>query len=82
MSIITVRNLDPMAKRRIERRATAHGRSMEAEIRSILEAVPEPEASTGFAVAMQRVDLIMTGIDVEVDLPPRQVEFQREVEFT
>ncbi|MDR3360839.1 MAG: Arc family DNA-binding protein [Bifidobacteriaceae bacterium] len=35
--MITVRNLDPAAKRRIQMRAAAHGRSMEAEIRAILE---------------------------------------------
>jgi plasmid stability protein len=81
MSIITVRNLDPAAKRRIERRAAAHGRSMEAEIRDILESVPEPEPSTGFTAAMARVDLIMRDIEVEVDFPAREVEYQREVEL-
>ena len=82
MSVITVRNLDPAAKRRIERRAAAHGRSMEAEIRAILESAPEPEPGTGFDAAMRRVDIIMTGIEVEVEFPPRQVEYQREVGLT
>lgn len=54
---------------------------MEAEIRDILESVPEPEPSTGFTAAMARVDLIMRDIEVEVDFPAREVEYQREVEL-
>lgn len=39
-SIITVRNLDLAVKSKIQQRAARNGRSMEAEIRAILAAVP------------------------------------------
>ena len=44
MSSITIRNLDPAVKERLRIRATQHGRSMEAEARSILQSsLKEPE---------------------------------------
>ncbi len=38
MSSITIRNLDPALKERLRVQAARHGRSMEAEVRSILQA--------------------------------------------
>ncbi|MEX0428655.1 plasmid stabilization protein [Nocardioides sp. DS6] len=38
MAMMTVRNLSPEVQAKLKRRAAAHGRSMEAEARSILEA--------------------------------------------
>ncbi|WP_433601770.1 FitA-like ribbon-helix-helix domain-containing protein [Nocardia sp. CA-135953] len=44
---LNVRNLDPAIKATIQRRATRHGRSMEAEVRDILtRAATEGETST------------------------------------
>jgi len=44
MSSITIRNLDPAVKERLRIRAAQHGRSMEAEARSILQStLKEPE---------------------------------------
>jgi plasmid stability protein len=77
MSVITVRNLDPAVKRRIERRASAHGRSMEAEIRAILESTPEPGPRTGILAAMRRAHEAMG--EGALDLPPRAEEEQRDV---
>ncbi|HJU20157.1 MAG TPA: Arc family DNA-binding protein [Stellaceae bacterium] len=37
MSSITIRNLDPALKERLRIRAAEHGRSMEAEVRDILQ---------------------------------------------
>jgi plasmid stability protein len=76
-SVITVRNLDPEAKQRIQRRAAAHGHSMEAEIRAILEAVSEPEPLIFRAIRLARQ---AAGED-NWDLPPRESEQQREVRF-
>ena len=43
-SSITIRNLDRAVKERLRVRAAQHGRSMEAEVRSILQvALKEPE---------------------------------------
>jgi antitoxin FitA len=70
MAAVSIRNLDEDTKRRLQIRAAQHGRSMEAEIRTILEeAVAEPERSEGlFTTLMDRVSLIG---GVELDLAPR-----------
>lgn len=43
MAGITIRDLDPDVKERLRRRAAAHGRSMEAEARSILSEAVKPK---------------------------------------
>jgi antitoxin FitA len=43
MSQLIVRNLDPMMKERLKGRARRHGRSMEAEVRLILQDALQPE---------------------------------------
>ena len=70
MAAVSVRNLDEEIKRRLRIRAARHGRSMESEIRAILEeAVSEPEPSGGlFTVLLDRFGAIG---GVELDLPPR-----------
>jgi antitoxin FitA len=70
VAAVSIRNLDEDTKRRLRIRAAQHGRSMEAEIRAILEeAVREPERGGGlFTTLMDRVGAI-GGVDL--DLPPR-----------
>ena len=70
MAAVSIRNLDEDTKRRLRIRAAQHGRSMEAEIRAILEeAVKEPERPGGpFTVLMDRFGAIG---GVELDLQPR-----------
>ncbi len=45
---LSVRNLDPETIGRLKRRAAAHGRSAEAEVREILRASLAGEAEAGF----------------------------------
>jgi antitoxin FitA len=45
---LSVRNLDPGLVQRLKRRAAAHGRSAEAEVREILRASLAGEADAGF----------------------------------
>lgn len=53
MSALSIRNLDDRIKQRLRVRAASHGRSMEAEIRAILEeAVSEPKASEGLLTTL------------------------------
>ncbi|MDR1294770.1 MAG: hypothetical protein LBK59_07415 [Bifidobacteriaceae bacterium] len=59
MAMITVRNLDDAAKRRLQRRAAANGTSMEAEARAALEAVREPDEETGIFAAMRAAHTAM-----------------------
>ena len=79
MAAVSIRNLDEDTKRRLRIRAAQHGRSMEAEIRAILqEAVSEPERSGGlFTTLMERFGAI-GGVDL--DLPPRSTS-PRAAEF-
>lgn len=47
MAQLVVRNLEESVKKRLQRRARRHGRSMEAEVRDILRnAANEPEPRT------------------------------------
>ncbi len=69
MADISVRNLDRRVKEKLRVRAARHGRSMEAEIRAILEdAVREP-GQEGLASAMLSRFGEIGG--VELDLPAR-----------
>ncbi len=45
MSNITIDQLEPDLSHRLEQRATQHGRTIEAEIKSILSSVLNPETS-------------------------------------
>lgn len=75
MVTIVVRNLDEGVKQRLRVRAAKHGRSMEAEVRSILE---ESVREENFAVAI--IETFRKHGGVELDIPPR-TEMQRAVEF-
>jgi antitoxin FitA len=51
MSNITIDQLEPDLSRRLEQRAAQHGRTIEAEIKSILSSVLIPESSPQFDLA-------------------------------
>ena len=70
MAALSIRNLDDEVKHRLHARAARHGRSMEAEIRAILEeAVREPELRGNlFTVLLDRVGALG---GVELDIPAR-----------
>ena len=72
MATLTIRNVDAAVKERLRVRAARHGRSMEAELRSILsEAVradrdqPEPN----LAEAIRRRFAPLGGVDLEPHPP-------------
>lgn len=76
MATIVIRNLDEGVKQRLRVRAAQHGRSMEAEVRSIIEeSVREQE---NFAVAI--IETFRKYGGVELDIPAR-TDMPREVEF-
>jgi antitoxin FitA len=70
MATLTMRGLDDGTKARLRVSAARHGRSMEAEVRSILEEVlPAQQASGGLG---SRIHARFTAADgVELDLPRR-----------
>jgi plasmid stability protein len=68
MATITVRNVRPEVQRALKKSAAAHGRSMEAEVRAILER----EAGRGAAVtAWLEAAENLRGADLE--LPQRSM---------
>jgi len=80
MSALSIRNLDDRVKERLRVRAARHGRSMEAEVRSILtEAVTEPGEAPGLFQAI--MDRFGEQGGVELDLPPRATR-PRAAEFS
>lgn len=71
MAALSIRNLDDGVKERLRVRAARHGRSMESEIRAILEeAVSDPDDSEGLFTALLNRSSQIGGI--EIDLPPRE----------
>ena len=64
MSVITIRSLDPEVKARIQARAKANGRSMEAEVRAILAEVPAP-APSGVLAALPLIREIVGDDDID-----------------
>jgi plasmid stability protein len=70
MAGVTIRRLDDSVKERLRVRAAQHGRSMEAEIRTILaEAVAEDDQPGLFDVLVDRFQAL-GGVDLE--LPERR----------
>jgi antitoxin FitA len=72
MAALSIRNLDDGVKRRLRIRAARHGRSMEAEVRSILEeAVSEANTPVNPFEAFMGSFAKIGGVDL--DLPRRSV---------
>jgi antitoxin FitA len=74
MAILTIRNVEAAVKERLRVRAARHGRSMEAEARSILrEAVASErdETEPNLAEAIRRRFAPLGGAD-DIELPPRE----------
>jgi antitoxin FitA len=70
MATLTIRGLDDDTKARLRVRAARHGRSMESEVRSILdEALPPQRASGGLGSRIHARFAEVGG--VELDLPRR-----------
>jgi len=71
---ILVRNLEDTVKRKLQRRAARHGRSMEEEIRDILRDAVKDEGRTrkglGTAIAER-----FKGLGVEEDIPELRGHF-------
>lgn len=71
VATLTVRGLDDETKARLRVSAARHGRSMEAEVRAILDdALPSQPPSGGFG---SRIHARFAALDgVELDLPDRR----------
>lgn len=65
MTSITIRQLDSAIKAALKVRAAQHGRSMEAEVRSILQAAVETDAPDGQTLFDLAEDLFPASVRVK-----------------
>jgi plasmid stability protein len=70
MATLTIRGLDEDTKARLRVSAARHGRSMEAEVRAILEDALPPEQATGGLGSRIRARFAAIG-GVELEAPNR-----------
>jgi plasmid stability protein len=74
MASLTVRNLDDNVKKRLRKRAAENGRSLEAEVRDILNktAASRPsKAQTGLDLVKPLMEFTRKYGPVELEFPPR-----------
>ena len=72
MSSVTVRNIPEATHRALKARASQHGRSTEAEIRSILENAVRP--ALGMGAALAAIGQSLGGITLDLPRDPRQIQ--------
>ena len=63
MPILTVRNIPEETHRALRHRAAEHGRSTEAEVRSILEEAVRPQKRMKIGTALFRIGQEIGGMD-------------------
>jgi plasmid stability protein len=76
---VAVRRLCPETHRALKLHALGHGRSMEAEIRAILDAAVKPAHEIGIGSALAALGRRFRGVDLEIkrDLAPaRPIRFE------
>lgn len=80
MAALSIRNLDDDVKRRLRLRAAEHGRSMEAEVRTILEEAvrPRPRSDNLFRELYERFQEL-GGVELEL---PERTRYPREIDFS
>jgi plasmid stability protein len=79
MATLTIRGLDPVTHARLRVEAARHGRSMEAEVRAILqERLMQSPAERGLG---SRIRARFQGLEGDLELPDRSVELPRAAEF-
>ena len=83
MAMLTVRNLPDEVHRALRMRAAGHGRSTEAEVRTILEEAVRPQGRMKLGSMLVAIGREVRLTDEEVDLInqrdkslPRPVEFE------
>lgn len=72
MPTVTVRNLPEATHQALKLRASQHGRSIEAEIRFILESAVAPKVGLGSALAA--IGRGLGGVELDVQRDQRPIE--------
>jgi antitoxin FitA len=72
MATLTIRNLDDDVKQRLRVRAAQHGRSMEEEVRTVLQAsVEQDRGAKPGGLATRIIERFKPLGGVELEIPPR-----------
>jgi plasmid stability protein len=79
MATLTIRGLDPVTHARLRVEAARHGRSMEAEVRAILQERLAPSA--GERGLGSRIRARFQGLESDLELPARRSDLPRAAEF-
>ena len=66
MAAIVIRNLSPETHRALQARAAQHGRSTEAEVRSILDETVRPAVRVKLGSALAALAEPFGGLDLEI----------------
>jgi plasmid stability protein len=78
MATLTIRQLDEQTHARLRERAARHGRSVEAEVRAILDATTgRPESN--FLVSLRQAFAADGGVDLDL---PERTDASRDAELT
>lgn len=67
MATMTIHDLPKETLRAIEARAKLHGRSPEAEVRSILDAAVAADSTTGFGTRIAELASEVGGFDLDIE---------------
>lgn len=79
MATLTIRGLDPVTHARLRVEAARHGRSMEAEVRAILQERLTPRI--GERGLGSRIRTRFQGLEGDLEIPDRNKELPRAPEF-
>jgi len=74
MSAIVIRNLSPETHRALQARAARHGRSTEAEARSILDEAVRPRERVKLGSALAAFGRSVGGLDLDISRDPTPAE--------
>ena len=74
MAAVTIRNLNDETHKALKKRAAAHGRSTEAEIRSILEEAVRPVERLRLGTALHEFAMQFGGLDLEIKRDQSPIE--------
>jgi antitoxin FitA len=74
MAAIVIRRLSPETHRALQARATLHGRSMEAEARTILEEAVRPNERVKLGSALAAFARSVGGLDLDASRDPTPAE--------
>ena len=74
MASLNVRNLSEQTHRALRIRAAQHGRSVEAEIRAILDETVSPKERIGLGSILTAIGRDFAGVDLDIERDKRPAE--------